>query len=118
MLRDLKGQAALEYSVLIAVVIAALVAMQIYMKHSYEGRLRSSIDEVGKQSDVMGLQIDITSNSTSESIEVGKDGHTYMYMGYNETGSTAGDVGDEQVTVLTENSNEVVPSYNVHDPLF
>lgn len=109
---------ALEYSVLISVVIAALVAMQIYMKHSYEGKLRSSIDDVGKQSDVMGLELDITRNSTSESIERSKDGSTYIYMGYNETGVATGDVGDEQITTVTQDSNEVVPAYQASDLLF
>lgn len=118
MAKRINGQVALEYSVLISVIIAALVAMQIYMKHSYEGKLRSSIDDVGKQSDVMGLELGITRNSTSESIERSKDGNTYIYMGYNETGDTAGDVGDEQVTTLIQDSKEIVPAYKVNDPLF
>ncbi len=114
-LKKSQGQSALEYSVLIAVVIAALVGMQIYMKHSYEGKLRSSIDEVGKQSDVSGLVIDITTNSTSETIETSIDGDTLICTGYDETGAS---VGDPQVTTVIQSSKETVPPYQANDPLF
>ncbi len=114
-LKKSKGQAALEYSVLISVAIAALVAMQIYMKHSYEGKLRSSIDDVGKQSDVMGLQIDITRNSTSETIELSGNGDTISCMGYDDTGA---EIGEKQETTLKQDSNEKIPSYKANDPLW
>ena len=44
-----RGQTALEYAVLISVVIAALLAMQIYLKRSAMGKLRSATDQVGDQ---------------------------------------------------------------------
>lgn len=114
-LKKSKGQTALEYSVLIAVVIAALVGMQIYMKHSYEGKLRSSVDEIGKQSDVAGLEIDITTNSTSESIELADGGDVIVYTGYDETGAP---MGAAQETTIIQSSKETVPPYNANDPLF
>ena len=42
-----KGQSALEYSMLVIIVIGALLAMQNYMKRGVQGRLRSSVDGVG-----------------------------------------------------------------------
>lgn len=39
----------IEYSVIIACVIAALVGMQIYIKRGIQGRLRQASDEIGEQ---------------------------------------------------------------------
>jgi len=49
MFRSRKGQSALEYAVIVSVVIGALLAMQIYMKRGLENRMRQSGDSVGKQ---------------------------------------------------------------------
>ena len=43
------GQSTLEYAVLIAVVAAAAIGMQIYVKRGIQGRLRQSADQVGEQ---------------------------------------------------------------------
>ena len=44
-----KGQSTLEYVILLGFVVAALIAMGIYMKRGMQGRLRESTDQVGKQ---------------------------------------------------------------------
>lgn len=44
-----KGQSTLEYAVLIAVTIAGVIAMQMYMTKAQQGRLRSGSDDLGKQ---------------------------------------------------------------------
>lgn len=44
-----KAQTALEYAVLIVCVVAALIAMQIYLKRSVSGRLRQQADSLGAQ---------------------------------------------------------------------
>ena len=43
------GQSTLEYAVVIAVVVAALLAMQIYMKRGAQGKLRQATDDIGEQ---------------------------------------------------------------------
>ena len=48
-MRNRKGQSVVEYAVMIAVVIAALLVMQIYMKHGIAGKIRESTDQVGEQ---------------------------------------------------------------------
>lgn len=48
-MRSRSGQSVVEYAVMIAVVIAALLVMQIYMKHWMQGKLRESTDQVGEQ---------------------------------------------------------------------
>jgi uncharacterized protein (UPF0333 family) len=49
MLLRRKGQSTLEYALIIAVVVAALLVVQIYMRRSVRGRLRSSSDQIGDQ---------------------------------------------------------------------
>jgi len=44
-----RGQSTLEYAVLIVVIIAALVAMQVYLKRGLQGRVRESSDQIGEQ---------------------------------------------------------------------
>ncbi len=46
-----KAQSTLEYAILIACVVGALLAMQIYLKRAYEGKVSSSVDQVGNQFD-------------------------------------------------------------------
>jgi len=44
-----KAQTTLEYAILIGVIIAGLVAMQVYLKRGYQGQLKESADSMGKQ---------------------------------------------------------------------
>ena len=44
-----RGQSTLEYAVLIVVIIAALIAMQVYLKRGIQGRMRESSDQIGDQ---------------------------------------------------------------------
>ena len=44
-----RGQSTLEYVILIGFVVAALIAMGIYMKRGFEGKLKESTDQVGEQ---------------------------------------------------------------------
>ncbi|MCX5701255.1 MAG: hypothetical protein NTZ63_06930 [Candidatus Omnitrophica bacterium] len=44
-----KGQSILEYSILLAVVIAVLLIMQAFVKRGYQGSLKSSSEKMGEQ---------------------------------------------------------------------
>ena len=44
-----RAQTTLEYAVLIGVIVAALIAMQRYLKRGYQGKLRESADQMGEQ---------------------------------------------------------------------
>jgi len=44
-----KGQSLMEYAILISVIISAVLIMQIYIKRTYQGRLKQEADEVGQQ---------------------------------------------------------------------
>ena len=43
------GQTALEYGVLIAIVVAALLTMQVYVKRGLSGKVRQAADSIGEQ---------------------------------------------------------------------
>ena len=57
MLRRNTGQSILEYAILLAVVIAALLIMQMFVKRSYQGSLKESADKMGEQFSAGGTTI-------------------------------------------------------------
>ena len=48
-LRNKRAQSTLEYAIVIVVVVAGLIAMQVYIKRGLQGKLRSSTDNIGEQ---------------------------------------------------------------------
>ncbi len=46
--RKRKGQSIIEYVILMAVVIAALILMQTFIKRGYSGHLKESSDQMGE----------------------------------------------------------------------
>ncbi len=49
MLRQTRGQSTIEYAVMAAVVVAALLLMQRYMQRGVAGKLRTATDQIGEQ---------------------------------------------------------------------
>jgi len=70
-----KGQSTLEYAVIIAVVVAALIAMQTYVKRGLQGRLKQASDDIGEQFSpgYSTMHKVTTSNVTSDEVVVGGD---------------------------------------------
>ena len=79
MLLNHKGQSTLEYAVLIAVVVAALLAIQIYMKRGVEGKLRSASDDIGQQFDAHRTESQSITTRTGTSVEVTNGGSSVTY---------------------------------------
>ena len=48
-IRNLRGQSALEYGLLMAVVVAVALAVQIYWKNAGQGRAKQIADQLGEQ---------------------------------------------------------------------
>ncbi len=94
MLNKQKGQSTLEYAMIVAVVVAGLFAMQIYMKRGVQGKLRSSTDEIGAQFEAGESQVIANSSHTGTTVETTASSVT--------TSTTAGDntttSGSESVT--------------------
>lgn len=51
MIKQLRGQSSIEYIILIMILIGVFIAMQNYVKRGFQGRWKSSIDELGDQYD-------------------------------------------------------------------
>ena len=65
-----KGLSVLEYAVIFAVVVAALIAAMAYFKRSYQGKLRSDTDSIGKQ---FSPQKTTADSVTSRNVETSED---------------------------------------------
>jgi len=63
-----RAQTSLEYAVLVSVVVAALVAMTIYMKRGMQGRLQQSAENIGPQYDPEKTTGNMTMTSTGHMI--------------------------------------------------
>ncbi len=65
-----RGQSMLEYTILLIIIIAAFITMQIYVKRGFQGRLKSSVDDLGEQYDPgkMNTVVTYTTNGTSETL--------------------------------------------------
>ncbi len=59
-----KAQSTLEYAVLIAVVVGALVAIRYYMGRGVQGKLRESTDQIGEQFSMNHTTVNKTTNQT------------------------------------------------------
>ena len=73
------AQSTLEYAVIIAVVVAALLALQIYLKRGVQGKLRQSTDNIGEQ---------FEANQTSASSFISTTGNTVQNITQGETKTT------------------------------
>lgn len=67
-----KAQSTLEYALLIGVIVAGLIAMQLYLKRGYQGKLRESSDQIGAQyspSWTTGKSTVTKESTTTESVQ-------------------------------------------------
>ena len=72
-----RGQSTLEYGVIIAVVVAALLAMQFYVKRGLQGRMKKASDDIGGQfspENTTGNETIVTSTTSSETVTLDESG--------------------------------------------
>lgn len=48
-LKKKKGQSMLEYAILMGVIVAVIVALQVYVRRAVQGRFKQSADSIGDQ---------------------------------------------------------------------
>lgn len=94
--RRTKGQSTLEYVILTGFVVAALIAMGVYMKRGIQGKLRESTDQVGEQYSAGNTTSSYTTKSKMKQTETMK-------------------AGGETTTVLNENVQKRSGSETVTD---
>ena len=96
-----KGQNTLEYAVIIAVIVAALIAMQGYLKRGVQGKLKASSDDIGDQFSPQTTSSNtdtITSRAHSQEDIVGGNAPVTTVV----TGQTQNRVTNENVGQLTD----------------
>jgi uncharacterized protein (UPF0333 family) len=76
-----KAQSTLEYGLVIAIVVAALLAINIYMKRGVQGRLRSSADDIGEQFEARNTSSSYTTTRGGKTVELTAAGETTTYAG-------------------------------------
>lgn len=64
-----RGQSTLEYVILIGFIVAALIAMGVYMKRGVQGRLRESTDQIGEQYSAGNVEAEYTTKTDVEQVE-------------------------------------------------
>ena len=69
-----RGQSLLEYSILFAVILSAVLIMQFYIKRGYQGRLKAEADSVGQQYAPGYTTSKITTINDSITLTTTKDG--------------------------------------------
>ncbi|MBM3246501.1 MAG: hypothetical protein FJZ13_04155 [Candidatus Omnitrophica bacterium] len=57
-----KAQTTAEYAILFALVVGAVVAMQIYVKRGIQGRVRDVVDHTGSGGEVAGQTLEFTAS--------------------------------------------------------
>ena len=88
-----RGQSTLEYVILIGFVVAALIAMGVYMKRGIQGKLRESTDQIGEQysaGQTTGTYTTTTNLSQVETMKAG--GQTDTAVNVNTQTKTGGEV--------------------------
>ena len=88
-----RGQSTLEYALIIAVTVSALMAVNIYMKKGLQGRLKESTDQVGKQFDpttfTTAYQTTSSGNSTTTEARDVSNGNTSSTVDNAQTATKA-----------------------------
>jgi len=89
MLTHKRGQSTLEYALIIAVVIAALLVLNLYMQKGVQGRLKESTDQIGRQFNTTNFTTawKTASTGTTNTLETRNisDGSTTSNMRSSET---------------------------------
>ena len=68
-LRKNRAQTTLEYAILIGVIVGGLIAMQVYLKRGFQGKLRESADSMGDQFSPGYTTYNYTTNTFTNSEE-------------------------------------------------
>ena len=90
-----KAQSTVEYAIIIAVVISALLAMQFWMRRGVMGKLRDSTDQIGDQFSPNLATHDLTKTYNSTRSD---DGHADGSMGTTITTDQQSEIGTRTET--------------------
>jgi len=99
--KELRAQSTLEYAVVIACIVGALLAMQVYIKRAISGKLRLAADDIGQQYDPKNTTTSASGMTTSIDSDVTTEVKTEL-----GTDPISGDEALKTTTTVTINSEE------------
>lgn len=106
-----RGQNIAEYSILIALVVAAAVAMQTYVKRGLQGRVKGAVDARGKV-EVEGVNLFTDDNKQYEPYYAESDAKQYSTKDLNEGWEVNGKIArsgiDEKSGLRSGSSDKVL----------
>lgn len=97
-----RGQSLIEYAVFIFCLVAALIAMQIYIKRGIQGRLRQSTDDIGEQFDAKDTAMNITDTSSGKTVTDVRITQDSDGDGHPDDNNNDGKIDDKDYITITE----------------
>lgn len=101
-----RGQSTLEYAVIIAVIVGALLAIQVYIKRGIQGRLKQASDDIGDQFSPGASTYDYNTTTTTRSTESTTPFHTYEGEDVSLTTSTVNQTQNRTGTEFVSGYND------------
>jgi len=95
-----RAQSTLEYAVLIGVIVAGLIAMQVYLKRGFQGKLKEGADSMGEQFSPGYTTSKYATQSLTNSTETLQNEVTTTEI----HAQTSNRVGNEQVSTFNQES--------------
>lgn len=92
------GQSTVEYALLVGIIVAAALAMQVYVKRGTMGKMRDAADQIGEQFEPLATEHEYTSSytSTGRTEKATTEGKVVSTIG--STGEVRTKTGSEDVT--------------------
>lgn len=81
------GQAVMETAILILVIVAALFAMQVYLRRGMQGRLREATSSIGEQYDPSATNSTFSITHVSNMLTTAATGNTAKVQKYTCSGT-------------------------------
>lgn len=103
-----KAQTTAEYAVLIALVVGAVVAMQIYVKRGIQGRIKNVVDDVTLGGAISGNGSDILTGEQYEPYYVSSNATTAQSSNASENLQTGGSVNRTSGSTVAVNRTQEI----------
>lgn len=97
-LSQTRAQSTLEYAVLIGTIVAGLIAMQVYLKRGFQGKLKEGADSMGEQFSPGYTTSRYATQTLTNSTETLKDEVSTTQI----QAQTSNRVGNEQVSTFNQ----------------
>ncbi len=106
-LRNSRAQTTAEYAILIALVVGAAMAMQIYVKRGLQGRVRDVVDHTGTGGEVGGEALQFSAGQYEPYYQASQAASNQQ-LSENEDVTTGGAVAKRSTTTTTGTRSQTI----------